>query len=227
MRTHPITVSRNRSNSKQKTISFLFILWWTTADYCPSSSFSDFKTVQFSSAAPLHLTLCNPTDYSMSGSPVHHQLPEFAQTHVHRVSDAIQPSSSVIPFSSCLESFPASGSFPVSQFFASGGQSIGVSASAISPSNEYSGLMSFRIDWFDLFVVQGTLKSLLQHCSSKASILRRSAFFMVQYPYMTTGKTIAFDWTDLCQQSNVSTKRSKLGPRKSGTAIFFWIGLYH
>ena len=100
-------------------------------------------------------------------------------------------SSSLALFSSCPQSFPASGSFPVSQFFASGGQSIGVSASAISPSNEYSGLMSFRIDWFDLFAVQGTLKSLLQHCSSKASILRRSAFFMVQYPYMTTGKTIA------------------------------------
>ena len=100
-------------------------------------------------------------------------------------------SSSVIPFS-CLQSFPASGSFPVSQFFTSGGQSIGASASTISPSNEYSGLTSFRMDWLDLLAVQGTLKSLLQHHSSKASILQCSAFFTVQlsHPYMTTGKTI-------------------------------------
>ena len=86
----------------------------------------------------------------------------------------------------------------MSQFFASGGQSIRASASASSPSNEYSGLISFRIDWLDLPAVQGTLKNLLQHHSSKASILRRPAFFMVQlsYLYMTTGKTIALArWT--------------------------------
>ena len=102
-------------------------------------------------------------------------------------------SSSVVPFSSCLQSFPASGSFPMSQFFSSGGQSIGVSASASCPSDKYSGLISFRMDWLDLLAVQGTLKSLLQYQSSKASILWCSAFFTVQlsYPYMTTGKTIA------------------------------------
>jgi len=83
-------------------------------------------------------------------------------------------SSSVIPFFSCLQSFPASGSFPISQFFTSGGQSIGVSASAISPSNKYSGLISFRMDWLDLLAVQGILKSLLQHHGSKASILQCS-----------------------------------------------------
>ena len=96
-------------------------------------------------------------------------------------------------FSSCTQSFPASGSFPVSQLFASAGQSIGVSASNISPSNEYSGSISFRIDWFDLLVVQGTLKSLLQHHSLKASILWPSAFFMVQlsHPYMTPAKKVA------------------------------------
>ena len=95
-------------------------------------------------------------------------------------------SSSVVPFSSCPQSFPASGSFPMSQLFPSGGQSISFSFN-ISPSNEYSGLISFRIDWFDLLAVQGTLKSLLQHHGSKASILRRSAFFTVQlsHPYMT------------------------------------------
>ena len=96
-------------------------------------------------------------------------------------------SSSVIPFSFCLQSFPASGSFQMSQLFVSGG------ASAISPSNEYSGLISFRMDWLDLLTVQGTLKSLLQHHESKSSILWCSAFFMVQlsHPYMTIGKTMA------------------------------------
>ena len=99
-------------------------------------------------------------------------------------------SSSVIPFSSCLQSFPASGSFQMSQLFASGGQSIGVSAStSVLPMNT----QSFRMDWLDLLSVQGTLKSLLQHHSSKASILWLSAFFIVQHshPYMTSGKTIA------------------------------------
>ena len=102
-------------------------------------------------------------------------------------------SSSVIPFSSCLQSFPASGSFQMSQLFASGGQSIKSFSFSTSPSKEYSGLISFRMDWLDLLAVQGTLKSLLQHHSSKASILRCSAFFIVQlsHPYMTTGKTIA------------------------------------
>ena len=83
----------------------------------------------------------------------------------------------------------------MSRFLASGGQSIRVSAFSISPYNEYSGLISFRIDRFDLLAVQGTLRSILQHHSSKASILQHSAFFLVQlsHPYMTTGKTIAFD----------------------------------
>ena len=107
-------------------------------------------------------------------------------------------SSSVVPFSSCPQSLPASGSFPVSQLFAWGGQNIGSFSFSISLSNEHSGLISFRMDWLDLLAVQGTLKSLLQHHSSKASILRRSAFFTVQlsHPYMTTGRTIALTrWT--------------------------------
>ena len=93
-------------------------------------------------------------------------------------------SSSVIPISSCLQSFPASGSFPVSQLFASGSQSVGASASA-----SVLAMISFRMDWLDLLAVQGTLKSLLQQHSSKASILWHSAFFIVQlsHPYMTTG----------------------------------------
>ena len=101
-------------------------------------------------------------------------------------------SSSVVPFSSCPQSFPASGSFPASQLFASRGQRIGVSAStSVLPVNTQD--WSLRMNWLDLLVVQGTLKSLLQHHSSKASVLRCSGFFIVQlsHPYMTTGKTIA------------------------------------
>ena len=104
---------------------------------------------------------------------------------------------SVGPF--CPQSFPASKSFPISQLFTSGGQSIGVSASAsILVQGSNSGLLSFRIDWFDLLVFQGTLKNFHQHHNSKASILQCSAFFMVQlsHSYMTTGKTIALTiWT--------------------------------
>ena len=100
-------------------------------------------------------------------------------------------SSSVATFSSNPQSFPASRSFPMSHLFTSGGQTIGASASLSVPSNDYSGLISFRIDWFDLLAFQGILKSLLQHHSLNASILRRPTFFMVQlsHPYSTTGKT--------------------------------------
>ena len=103
-------------------------------------------------------------------------------------------SSSVAPFSFGLQSFPASGSFLMSWLFTSSSQSKYSSfSSRLSRSNEYLGLISFRIDWFDRLAVQGTLKSLLQHHSSKASVLQCSAFFMAQlsHPYMTTGKTIA------------------------------------
>ena len=130
------------------------------------------KSFQFSSVAQSCLTLCNPMDCSTPGLPAHHQLLEPTQTHVHRVSDAIQPSHPVVPFSSCLQSSPASESAlcirrPKYRSF----------SFSISPSNEYSGLISFRRDWLDPLAVQGTLKSLLQHHSSKASILQHSAFF--------------------------------------------------
>jgi len=131
-------------------------------------------------------------DCSMPGLPVYHQLPEFAQTHVHWVGDtnhlilchpllllpSIFPSVRVFSNESvlCIR-WPKYWSFSFS----------------ISPSNEYSGLISLRIDWLDLLAVRGTLKSLLRHHSSKASILQRSAFLIVQlsHPYMTAGKTIA------------------------------------
>ena len=127
---------------------------------------------QFSSVAQSCPTLCDPMNRSTPGLPVHHQLPESTQTHVHCVGDAIQPSN---PFSSCPQSFPASGSFPMSQLFTSGGQSYWSFSFNISPSNEHQGLISFQMDWLDLLAFQRTLKS-LQHHSSKASILRRSAF---------------------------------------------------
>ena len=106
-------------------------------------------------------------------------------------------SSSIIPFSSCLQSFPGSGSFTMSQFFTSGDQSTYWSFST-SPSNEYAGSISFGVDWFDFLAVQETLKSLLQHYTSNPSIIKHSAFFMVQlwHPYISTGKTIALTrWT--------------------------------
>ena len=106
--------------------------------------------------------------------------------------------SSIVAFSSCLQSFPASGSFPVSQFFTSGGQSIGVSASAISPSNGYSALISFSIDWFDLLAIQGTLKSLLQHYSAKVPILWHSGFFKLIIMY-----TIENWWEPTVQHSEL------------------------
>ena len=129
---------------------------------------------------------------STPGLPVHHQLPESTQTYIHRVGDAIQPSHPLPPILPSIRVFsnesvvhirwPKYWSFSFN----------------ISPCNEHPGLISFRMDCLDLLAVQGTLKSLLQHHTSKASILRRSAFFTVHhsYPYMTTGKTIALTrWT--------------------------------
>ena len=126
--------------------------------------------------------------------------------------------SSVAPFCH-LQSFPASGSFPMSQLFASDGQSIGSFSFRISLSNEHPGLISFRMNWLDLLAVQGTLKSLLQHHSSKASILQRSAFFIVQlsHPYMTTGKTIA-----LTRQTFVDKVMSLLFNMLSSLVITLW-----
>ena len=133
-----------------------------------------------------------PYDFSTPGLPVHHHLPEFTQTHIHRITDAIQPSH---PLSSPSPPAPSPSQhqglfqwvyprirWPKYRSF----------SFSISPSKEHPGLI-FRMDWLDLLAVQGTLKSLLQHHSSKASILQCSAFFTIQlsYQYMTTGKTIA------------------------------------
>ena len=129
----------------------------------------------------------------MPGLPVHHQLPEFTQAQVNRVSDAIQPSHPLSAPPPLPSVFPSIGVFSdESALRIRWPKDCGFSFS-ISPSTEYSGLVSFRTDWLDLLAVQGTLKSLLQHHSAKASILQRSAFFIVHLsqPYMTTGKTIA------------------------------------
>ena len=128
---------------------------------------------------------------STPGFPVHHQLPELAQTHVHWLSDTIQPSH---PHPLLLPSiFPGIRVFSNESVLHIRWSKYWSFSFSISPSNEYSGLISFRIDWFDLLAVQGTLKSFLQHHSSRASILQCPAFLMVQlsHPYVTTGKTIA------------------------------------
>ena len=147
-------------------------------------------SVQFSSVAQLYPALCDTMDCSTPGFLGHHQLPELPQTHV---GDAIHPSH---PLSS-----PSRPAFNLSSIRVFSNESVlclrwpmyWSFSFSISPSNEYSGLISFRIDWLDLLAVQGTLKSLLQHHRSKASVLWCSAFFTVQlsHSYMTTGKTIA------------------------------------
>ena len=129
-------------------------------------------------------------DCSTSGFPVHHQLPELTQTHVCRVSDAIRSSHPFLLPPSILPSIRVFSGESVLHIKWPKYWSFSFS---ISQSNEYSGLTSFQMDWLDLLAVQGTLKSLLQHHSSKASILRHLAFFIVQHlhPYMITGKAIA------------------------------------
>ena len=173
--------------------------------YLPVGLHTHTRFSQVSSVDQSCLTVSDPMDCSMPGLPVHHQLPGLTQTHVHWVGGAIQPSH---PLSS-----PSPPAFNLSQH-----QSLFKWVSlhirwpkywsfcfSISPSHEYSGLISFRMDWLDLLAIQGTLKSLLQHHSSKASVLRCSAFFIVQlsHPYKTPGKPQP--WLDgLSRQNNVS-----------------------
>ena len=150
-------------------------------------------------------TLCDPMDCSTTGFPVHHQLPDLAQSHVHRVSDAIQPSQPRGPL--LLPSiFPSIRVFSNESVLRIRWPKYWSFSFSVSPSSEYSGLISFMTDWFEHPAVQGTLKSLLQHHSAKASILWHSAFFYD--PTLTSIrdylKNHSPDWTDLCWQSNVS-----------------------
>ena len=147
----------------------------------------------FSSVSELCPTLCDPMDCSSQASL---SLTNSWSLLKLMSIKLVMPSNHLIlccPLSSCLHSFPASGSFQMSQFFASGGQKYWSFSFSISPSNVYSGLISFRMNWLDLPAVQ--VQSLFQHHISKASILQHSVFFIV-HPYMTTGKAIALiRWT--------------------------------
>ena len=150
--------------------------------------------LMFSSVAQSCPTLRNPVACSTPGFPVHHQILELAQTHVHRVGDVIL----CRPLLFLPSVFPSIRVFSSESVLCIRWLKHWSFSFSISPSNEYSGLISLRIDWFDLLAVQGTLKSLLQHHSPKASILWCSGFFIVQlsYPYVTTENTIALTrWT--------------------------------
>ena len=143
-------------------------------------------------------------DSSTPGFPVHQQLPELAQTHVHRVGDAIQPSHALSPPSPPPSIFPSIRVLTNESALRIRWPKYRSFSFSISPSNEYSGLISFRMDWLNLLAVQGTLKSLLQHHSSKASILQHSAFFVVQLSHplekamATHSSTLAWKipWTE-------------------------------
>ena len=149
--------------------------------------------VNFISIAQSCLILCDPMDCSMPGFPVYHQLPELTQTRIYWVSDAFNHLILCFPLLLPPSIFPSIRVFSIESVLRIRGPKYWGFSYSLSPSNEYSGLISFRIDWFDLLAIQGTLKSLRQHHSSKTSIFRCSAFFMVQlsHPYTTTGKTIA------------------------------------
>ena len=137
-------------------------------------------------------------NHNTPGLPVHHRLLEFTQTHVHRVSDAIQPSHPLSSPSSSAPIPPSIRVFSNGSTFCMRWPKYWSFSFSIIPSKEIPGLISFRMGWLDLLAVQVTLKSLLQHHSSKASIFRHSAFFTVQlsHPYMTNGKAIALArWT--------------------------------
>ena len=152
----------------------------------------------FSSVAQSCPTLCDPMNRSTPGLPVHHQLLEFTQTYVHWVSDAIQPSHPHPPLLLLPPIPPSIRVFSNESTLPMRWPKYWSFSFSIIPSKEHPGLISFSMDWLDLLAVQGTLKSLLQHHSSKASILWHWAFFIVQFshPYMTTGKTIALTrWT--------------------------------
>ena len=127
--------------------------------------------------------LCNSMDCSTPGLPLHHQLLGFIQTHVHQVGDAIQPSQLLLSPLHLPSIFPNIKVFSNESVLHIRWSNCWSFSFSISPTNQYSGLISFRMDWLDLLAVQGTLKSLLQQHSSKASIIRCSAFFIVQFLY--------------------------------------------
>ena len=171
----PIQHQGNFSGDKNHLVFLRIQTGWTECVELMCQLNSSFFVCSIAKSCP---TLCYPMDCSMPGFLVLHHLPELAQTHVHWVGDCHPTiSSSVIHFSSCLQSFPTSGSFQMSQCPLLHIRWPKYRSFSISSSNEYSGLISFRIDCFNLLAVQGTLKSLLQHHSSKASILWHSFLY--------------------------------------------------
>ena len=178
--------------------------------------------LQFILVAQSCPTLCDPMGCSIPGFPVHHQLLELAQTHVYWVRDAIHPSYPMSSLLLLLSIFPSIRVFSKESVLPIRWPKYWSFSFSISPSDEQPGLISFRVDWLDLLVVQETRKSLLQHHSSKASILQRSAFFTVQlsHPYMTSGKTIA-----LTRQTFVGNVMSLLLNMLSRLVITFLQGV--
>ena len=193
--------------------SMIFYLLWLSKCFCVSLHL-DIGSTLVSLTAQLHLTfldsvrlssvvqscptICNPMDCSMPGLPVHPQLLESTQSHIHWVGDAIQPSHPLLSPSPPTSIFPSIRVFSNESVLHIRWPKHWSFSFSISTSDEYSGLISLKMDWLDLLAVQGTLKSLLQHHSSKASILQHSALFIVQlsYPCMIMGKTIALTrWT--------------------------------
>ena len=162
---------------------------WLELQWVPPQS--EQLSAQFSSVTLLCPTLCNPMDCAACQAPLS-ITNSRSLLKLMSIELVIHPAISSSVCFSCLQSFPASGSFQKSVLHIRWPKYWSFSFS-INPSNEYSGLISFRMDWLDLLAVQGTLKNLLQHHSSKTSFLWCSAFFIVQlsHPYMTTGKTIA------------------------------------
>ena len=155
--------------------------------------------------------LCDPMDCSTPGLSVPHHLTKFAEVRVHCMGDAIQPPHPLTLSSSSALSLPRIRVFSNESALLTQWPKYWSFSFSISPSNKYSGLISFRMDLLDLLVVQWTLRSLLQHHSSKASILWHSAFFMVQllHPYVTTGKTIALSiWTFVSKVMSLLLKNS-------------------
>ena len=177
-----------------------------------------------SSVAQSCPTLCNPMNHSTPGLPVHHQLPEFTKL----ISiESVMPSNHLIlcrPLPFLPSIFPSIRVFSNESALHIRWSKYWSFSFYISPANEHPGLISFRMDWLDLLTLQGTLKSLLQHHSSKASILRCSAFFIVQlsHPYMTTGKTIALTRRTFVDKvmSLLFNMRSRLVITFQGASIF-------
>ena len=210
---HHHTILTNSFSSSSSQSQFLLLttreIWcpyWSAASFTfPNPMSFSQASVQFSSVAQSRLTLCDPMDHSTPGLPVHHQLPELLKLMSFKL---VMLSNHLIlcrPLLLLPSIFPSIRIFPNETVLCIRWPKYWSFNFSISPSNQHSGLISFRMDWLDLLAVQGTLKSLLQHHSSKASILQCSAFFIVQLTSIHDyWKNHSFYQMGLCWQSNVS-----------------------